>query len=381
MDDAELRAHLATIPAPELPDTAWAASPPLARAIVAIVTTAGVHRMGEPGFVLGDATFRTFASSARDLALGHRSPSFDRIGFAADVNVVAPVDRLAELVADGVIGGVAPRHISFLGSQPDDVAVVRHETGPAAAAQLRADGVDVVVLTPLGPMCTRTVCVLAHVLEAHGLATVALVSIEPLARRMRPPRALACGFPLGRPLGRPGDPAFQHAVLGAGFALLDASRGPAFAVWPDTPEPLADVAAVGNWPGRWVTGAEDPIAEVRAARPAYDAYARARGRTSVGLAVDPDGLEAAVAAFVRIAAGEPFRGAGLPGNAVACALDVRTYFEEAALGATDPAPAVGVAEAWFLGSTATGRTLRVAREAMRATDAPFPLWYYLTTDG
>jgi D-proline reductase (dithiol) PrdB len=380
MDDAELRAHLATIPAPEFPDPAWVAPPPLAGATVAIVTTAAVHRMGEPGFTLGDATFRTFASSARDLALGHRSPSFDRIGFAADVNVVVPIDRLAELAADGVIGAVAPRHISFLGSQPDDVDVVRHETGPAAATQLRTDGVDVVVLTPLGPMCTRTVCVLAHVLEAHGIATVAFVSVEPLARRMRPARALACGFPLGRPLGRPGDPAFQHAVLGAGFALLDASRGPAFAVWPDTPEPLA-VAADGTWPARWVTGAEDLVAEVRAARPAYDAYAGARSRTSVGLAVDPDGLEVAAAAFVRIAAGAPFRDAGLPGNAVACALDLRTYFEEAALGATGAAPAVGVAEAWFLGSTATGRTLRAARDAMRATGAPFPLWYYLTTDG
>lgn len=379
MDDAELRAHLATIPAPEFPDPAWVVPPPLAAATVAVVTTAAVHRMGEPGFTLGDATFRTFASSARDLALGHRSPSFDRIGFAADVNVVAPVDRLAELAADGVIGAVAPRHVSFLGSQPDDVDVVRHETGPAAATQLRADGVDVVVLTPLGPMCTRTVCVLAHVLEGHGIATVALVSVEALARRMRPPRALACGFPLGRPLGRPGDPAFQHAVLDAGFALLDAPCAPVLTVLPDPVDPGLEA---GAWsPSLPVVVGLDPADEMSAWRPAYDAYVRTRGRTSVGLAVDADGLAAAAAAFVRIATGVPFRDAGLPGNAVACALDLRTYYEEAALGASGVAPAAGVAAAWFLDATATGRTLRAARDAMRAADAPFPLWYYLTTDG
>ncbi|MFA5884988.1 MAG: hypothetical protein WDA60_14145 [Acidimicrobiia bacterium] len=388
MDEAGLRAHLAGVPAPELPDPAWVAPPPLAAATVAVVTTAAVHRVGEPGFALGDATFRTVTSAARDLALGHRSPSFDRIGFAADVNVVIPVDRLAELAAAGGIGAVAPRHVSFLGSQPDDLAVVRTETGPAAAELLRADGVDVVVLTPLGPMCTRTVCVLAHVLEAHGIATVALVSVEALARRMRPPRALAVGFPLGRPLGRPDDAPFQHAVLRAAFDLLVAPRDAAFAVWPDPPDPDGDAdPGTGAWPSGppGAPGAPGstagPEAEIGAWRAAHDAYVRARGRTSVGIAVDVDGLAAAAAAFARVAAGTPFRDAGLPANAVACALDLRTYFEEAALGATGAAPEPGVAEAWFLGDTATGRTLRAARDAMRTAEAPFPLWYYLTSDG
>ena len=379
MDDAGLRAHLATVPAPELPEPAWVEPPPLADATVAVVTTAAVHRVGEPGFALGDAGFRSCASDARDLALGHRSPSFDRIGFAADVNVVTPVDRLAELAADGVIGAVAPRHVSFLGSQPDDVGVVRTETGPEAAELLLADGVDVVVLTPLGPMCTRTVCVLAHVLEAHGIATVALVSVDALARRMRPPRALAVGFPLGRPLGRPDDAPFQHAVLRSAFALLHEPRGPAFAVWPDAPDALP--ASPGPWPQDRPAGTDDAVVEIHAWRDRYDAYVGARGRTSVGIAIDVDGLEVAAAAFARVATGTPFRDAGLGGNAVACALDLRTYFEEAALGATGAAPEPGVAEAWFLGDTATGRTLRAARAAMRAADAPFPLWHYLTTDG
>jgi len=388
MDDAGLRAYLAEIPVPSFPDPAWVTPRPLADATVGIVTTAGVHRVGvdrgdDERFALGDTTFRVFERDARDLALGHRSPSFDRIGFAADINVVAPVDRLAELAADGTIGAVAPRHVSFVGSQPDDVAVLRYETGPQAAAMLRDDGVDVVVLTPLGPMCTRTVCVLAHVLEAHGIATVALVSVERLAERMRPPRALYCEFPLGRPLGRPGDAQHQHEVLRTAFGLLGAPAGPVLTAWPEAigrdAHPL-----VCPLPERMDAGLPAAVAEVRGMRSAYDTYRRTHGRTSVGLGVAPDGvapdgLEAAAAGFVHIAAGTPWREAGLPANPVACALDLRSYYEEAALALTDGVPDAGAAEAWFFGATATGAALRAARDRMREADAPFPLWYYLVT--
>ena len=75
-------------------------------------------------------------------------------------------------------------------------------------------------------------CVLAHVFEAHGIATVTLASVRPVAEAMHPPRALYCEFPLGRPLGKVGDPAFQTSVLDAAFALLDAPAGPVLADFP-----------------------------------------------------------------------------------------------------------------------------------------------------
>ncbi|HCH79268.1 MAG TPA: D-proline reductase (dithiol) protein PrdB, partial [Acidimicrobiaceae bacterium] len=65
------------------------------------------------------------------------------------LNVVYPIDRLEELAEQGVIGSVADRHVSFAGNQPDDVATIRMDSGPAAAAALKADGVDVVLLTPV----------------------------------------------------------------------------------------------------------------------------------------------------------------------------------------------------------------------------------------
>jgi D-proline reductase (dithiol) PrdB len=378
MDDGGLRSYLSDIPVPAFDDLPWVVAPPLADARVAIVTTAGVHQVGDEGFALGDTTFRTFGRDARDLVLGHRSPSFDRIGFAADVNVVTPVDRLTELAARRVIGAVAARHLSFLGSQPDDVAVIRFETGPRAAALLLDDGVDVVLFTPLGPMCTRTVCTLAHVFEARGIATIALASVRGVAERMAPPRAMYCEFPLGRPLGRPGDAGYQHEVLRRAFGMLAVPAGPVLVDWPEVigrdDEPI--VCPLPTAPAGSVVSAFD---EVHALRDAHDEYRRRCGRTSVGLAVPPERVDDVAASFSRIAAGTPWREAGLPGNAVACALDLRTYYEEAALTLLDGTPGPGAAEIWFYGSTAAGATLRSARERMRAAGAPFPLWYYLVT--
>ncbi len=137
------------LPVPTFDDPAWVTPKPLAESTVAIVTSAALHRAGDDGFQTGDTEYRLLPADARDLVLGHWSPNFDRTGLAIDLNVVYPIDRLEELAASGVIGAVAPRHASFAGNQPDDVATIRLDSGPRAAAELRSDGVDVVLLTPV----------------------------------------------------------------------------------------------------------------------------------------------------------------------------------------------------------------------------------------
>jgi hypothetical protein len=116
---------------------------------VAIVTSAALYGVGDDAFSPADTSYRFIDRERRDLVLGHWSPNFDRTGVQIDLNVVYPIDRLEGLAARGVIGAVAQRHISFAGNQPDDVATIRLDSGPAAAAALRADGVDVVILTPV----------------------------------------------------------------------------------------------------------------------------------------------------------------------------------------------------------------------------------------
>lgn len=147
-DDA-MRAHSATLPGPTFPDPAWVTPPPLSDATVAIVTSAALYAVGDESFSAGDTSYRLIGRDRRDLIMGHWSPNFDHSAVTMDLDVVYPIDRLEELAEDGVIGGVAPRHVSFAGNQPDDVATIRIDSGPAAAAALRADGVDVAIFTPV----------------------------------------------------------------------------------------------------------------------------------------------------------------------------------------------------------------------------------------
>lgn len=147
--DKMMRAHSASLPGPVFDNPAFVTPPVLAAATVAIVTSAALHVAGDEGFSAGDTGFRMIDRDRRDLVLGHWSPNFDHTGVKLDLNVVYPIDRLEELASRGVIGSVAPRHVSFAGNQPDDVATIRHDSGPRAAALLRGDGVDVAILTPV----------------------------------------------------------------------------------------------------------------------------------------------------------------------------------------------------------------------------------------
>lgn len=198
--------------------------------------------------------------------------------------------------------------------------------------------------------------------------------------RLRPPRALHCPFPLGRPLGRPGDPAFQHRVLRHALSLLGQPSGP---VLDDFPEAIAATDAAlacpvpGGRPGGDVPA---PVAEAIALRDAYDRGVARRGRTLVGRAVDADGVPGAVAALVRVAAGVPLDEAGVPGDPVAVALDVRAYYEEAAAELAGTVPAAREAENWLFQRTRTGRALRVAQARMAKAGLPPPLWFALVPE-
>lgn len=150
MSDRDVRTYANDLPVYEFPGVAFTAPPRLSEAKVAIVTTAGLRTDGEQLWARGDESFTVLAGTARDVRMAHASQNFDRSGFMADPNVVYPVDRLAELAAAGTIGSVAPRHLSFMGAQADQrLSTIRLDSGPAAAGLLRADGVDVVLLTPV----------------------------------------------------------------------------------------------------------------------------------------------------------------------------------------------------------------------------------------
>ena len=80
------------------------------------------------------ASCRPLLRLASEILISHVSINFDRTGFQRDLSVVYPIDRLRELAAEGVIGGVAETHFAVLGST-DPVGMT--EAADQIAGQLR----------------------------------------------------------------------------------------------------------------------------------------------------------------------------------------------------------------------------------------------------
>ncbi|WP_420452987.1 hypothetical protein [Ilumatobacter sp.] len=218
---------------------------------------------------------------------------------------------------------------------------------------------------------------LAHVFEAAGLSTIVLASMREVAERMAPPRALHCEFPLGRPLGHPGDAAFQRDVLVRAFALLDA-QGPVLESHPEVIESDEEPLAC-SIPPRFDPSLPAAVDEANGLRAAYDRAVASRGRTSVGRVIDADGVTEALGVLHRWAQGERWDEVPLPGkNTTAVCHDIRSYYGEAALElATGPAPGARSVEAWFHEETEAGATILAARRAMADQGAPQPFWFYM----
>ena len=171
---------------------------------------------------------------------------------------------------------------------------------------------------------------LAHVFEAAGLSTIVLASMKEVAERMMPPRALYCEFPLGRPLGRPGDVELQLDVLKRALALLD-SNEPILGTYPLVIE-SEETPLACSIPPRFDATLPPAVDEALGMRAAYDRSLKARGVTSVGRAIDADTVKDALDVLHQWAQGTSWKDLPLPGkNTIAVCHDIRAYYSEAAL--------------------------------------------------
>ncbi len=64
----------------------------------------------------------------------------------ADINCVFPLDRLRELAAEGVIGGVADKHLGFMGYTQQLRDLYEH-AAPEMAKVIERSRADAVLLT------------------------------------------------------------------------------------------------------------------------------------------------------------------------------------------------------------------------------------------
>ena len=123
-------------------------------------------------------------------------------------------------------------------------------------------------------------CGLAHYFESEGLTTVLVGFVREHIEAYRPPRALWLDFPMGRPMGKPNDPAYQVEVIRAAFELFHVPSGPVLEDFPETIPVENGRMGYALPPERVFTPRDiDDVgillaevqAEIETLRPAYDA--------------------------------------------------------------------------------------------------------------
>ena len=226
---------------------------------------------------------------------------------------------------------------------------------------------------------------LAHYFERAGIPTVVVSLVREHSEHIRSPRTLWTPFELGRPLGAPGDAAFQQRVLLAALGLLAETAGPVLTDFPeDAPSGGANGAeGEGAWacPVRFPKPeASDPAdlgaqvaQEVRSLAPWYERSRERRGgRTTVGLS----GL--APEAIVELLAGYAERGEETsPRDGIAFSRilkhaldDLLAWYREAATAQPGATPSGRALGAWFWGETRASRLFLAVRERGAASEDP-----------
>jgi hypothetical protein len=189
-------------------------------------------------------------------------------------------------------------------------------------------------------------------------------------------------FPLGRPLGRPNDAPFQTEVLLAALALVHRTDVPVLVDYPDVIDDESDLPLSCTIPLADAAGLHPAVAEAMGLRVAYERHRAATQRTFVSRLGGPERVPELIEVLVRVADGVPLDECGLPATQLgAAALDVRAYYEEAALALVDHVPGARRAESWFYTATETGAVLRRARAAIRAADGPRQAWFPMVPTG
>ena len=171
---------------------------------------------------------------------------------------------------------------------------------------------------------------------------------------------------LGRPVGEPGNPAFQLRIIRAALGLLERTDGPVILEdfpedppgWVDNPDWVAPASAV---PGEFAS-------ELAAMLKLWP-VARARfGRTSVGLSFQVP--EAWPAFAETVLAGDlpivPQLGTTALSVRFLCD-DIKALYGEVAQ-AVGPAPSARQVDTWFWGQTAAGALLRALRLVAMASE-------------
>jgi D-proline reductase (dithiol) PrdB len=124
---------------------------PLSDARLTFVSTSGVQPRGTLPFdvvhPVGDYSFRRVPSDSRPADLEIHQLKYPTDGAHRDLNVIFPIERLQELAAEGVVGGLTPSFFTFLGYNMDPDLLERTLAEDLAEA-VAAEHADLALLAP-----------------------------------------------------------------------------------------------------------------------------------------------------------------------------------------------------------------------------------------
>jgi len=126
---------------------------PLHHSKIALVTTAGLHHLGQERFYMadpkGDPSYRVLDAESIEYDYTITHDYYDHRDAEKDLNIVFPITRLKEMATADCIGAVSEFHYSFMGHiLAPHIDTLVAETGPQVAAMLKKNRVDAVLLTP-----------------------------------------------------------------------------------------------------------------------------------------------------------------------------------------------------------------------------------------
>lgn len=124
----------------------------LSKSRLVLITSAGSYLADsqqpyDAGNLLGDYTIRVYPSATPLDKLAYAHEHYDHTAVNADAQVLIPLRHLEDMVAEGIIGEVAPNVISYHGYQPDATRTL-DETIPAIREAVKAESAHAALLVP-----------------------------------------------------------------------------------------------------------------------------------------------------------------------------------------------------------------------------------------
>jgi D-proline reductase (dithiol) PrdB len=130
---------------------------PLSQCRIALISSAGIALRTDRPFDedgerrnpwWGDPSWRALPADVTSADVGFHHLHVDAGPAEEDLDVVLPLRRLGDLVDEGAVGEVSPRHFSTMGYVLDATELTT-TTAPELAAALAEDEVDLVLLVPV----------------------------------------------------------------------------------------------------------------------------------------------------------------------------------------------------------------------------------------